>query len=65
MIKLHRQMAKVYERMLQLTEAQPTAMGRPQVIVDDDYSRLPEADIVVRNVSEGAARDITLSSPFP
>jgi hypothetical protein len=39
--------------------AQRTAVGRPQVIVDDDYDRLPEVDIVVRNVSQGAARDIT------
>ena len=40
-------------------------MGRPQVIVDDEYSRLPEVDIVVRNVSEGAARDITFEFYAP
>ncbi len=59
MIKLYRQMVKVYDRMLHVTEAQRTAMGRPQVIVDDDYGRLPEVDVVIRNVSEGAAKDIT------
>ena len=34
-------------------------MGRPQVIEDGDYDSLPEVNIVVRNVSEGAARNIT------
>jgi hypothetical protein len=45
--------------------AQRTAVGRPQVIVDDDYDRLPEVDIVVRNVSQGAARDITFEFSAP
>ena len=39
--------------------AQCTAMRRPQVIVDDDHDRLPEVDVVVRNVSQGAARDVS------
>lgn len=39
--------------------------GRPQVIVDDSYSRLPEVDIVVRNVKGGAAKDITFEFSAP
>ena len=38
--------------------AQRTAVGRPQILVDDDYDRLPEVDVLVRNVSQGAARDM-------
>lgn len=52
-------MIKMNRRTLWLQEWQATAVGRPQVIVDDDYTRLPEVDIVVRNISEGAAKDIT------
>lgn len=65
MIRLYRQMVKVYDRMLHVTEAQRTAMGRPQVIVDDDYARLPEVDIVVRNMSEGAAKEISFEFSAP
>ncbi len=65
MIKLYRRMVAVYDRMLHVTEAQRTAMGRPQVIVDDDYARLPEVDLVVRNVSEGAAKEITFEFSSP
>lgn len=32
--------------------------GRPQVIVQADYSRLPEVELAVRNVAGGAAKDI-------
>jgi hypothetical protein len=39
--------------------------GRPQVIVDDDYSSLPEVDIVVRNVSSGPAKDISFEFSVP
>jgi hypothetical protein len=39
--------------------------GRPQVIVDDDYSSLPEVDIVVRNVSSGPAKDISFEFSAP
>lgn len=65
MIRLYRQMVRVYDRMLRVTEAQRTAIGRPQVIVDDDYGRLPEVDVVVRNVSQGAAKDITFEFSAP
>ncbi len=33
--------------------------GRPQVLVEADYSRLPMVDLVVRNVSGGSAKDMT------
>lgn len=39
--------------------------GRPQVIVDDDYSSLPEVDLVVRNVSAGPAKDISFEFSAP
>lgn len=58
-------MIQLNRRTLRLQEWQATAMGRPQVIVDDDYTRLPEVDIVVRNISEGAAKDITFGFSAP
>lgn len=33
--------------------------GRPQVIVEADYRRLPEIDLVVRNVGGGPAKNIS------
>jgi hypothetical protein len=39
--------------------------GRPQVIVDDSYNRLPEVDIVVRNVKGGDAKDISFEFSAP
>ncbi len=56
---------KMNRRTLRLQEWQATAVGRPQVIVDDDYSRLPEVDISIRNISEGAAKDITFEFSSP
>ena len=44
---------------------QRVAMGRPLVIVQEDYDDLPELDVVIRNVSEGAARDITFEFSTP
>ena len=52
-------------RTLRLQEWQALAVGRPQVIVDDDYSRLPEVDISIRNISAGAAKDITFEFSAP
>lgn len=65
MIKLYRQMVNIYDRMVQETEAQGTALGRPQVIVDTDYGRLPEVDVVIRNLSEGAAKEVSFEFSAP
>lgn len=56
---------RVSQRTLDEMKAQRTAVGRPQVIVDDDYDSLPEVNIVVRNVSQGAAKDITFEFSAP
>jgi hypothetical protein len=45
--------------------AQRTAMGRPLVIVQEDYESLPELDVAIHNVSEGAARDIQFEFSVP
>jgi hypothetical protein len=58
-------MIKMNRRTLDLQEWQATAVGRPQVIVDDDFSRLPDVDISIRNISEGAAKDITFEFSAP
>lgn len=50
-----------------LNEMQEARMsgGRPQVIVQADYNRLPEVDLLVRNVQGGAAREIEFSFSAP
>ena len=53
------------QQTLREMRAQRTAMGRPLVIVQEDYDGLPELDVVIRNVSEGAARDITFEFSAP
>ena len=49
---------RVSQTTLQEMRSQRTAMGRPLVIVQEDYESLPELDVAIRNVSEGEARDI-------
>ncbi len=58
-------MIKMNRHALYLQEWQATAVGRPQVIVDDDFGRLPEVDISIRNISEGAAKDISFEFSAP
>ena len=56
---------RVSQTTLQEMRAQRTAMGRPLVIVQEDYDSLPELDVAIRNVSEGAARDIQFEFSAP
>jgi len=56
---------RVTQTTLQEMRAQRTAMGRPLVIVQEDYESLPELDVAIHNVSEGAARDIEFEFSVP
>ena len=56
---------RVSQTTLQEMRSQRTAMGRPLVIVQEDYESLPELDVAIRNVSEGAARDIQFQFSAP
>ena len=56
---------RVSQTTLQEMRSQRTAMGRPLVIVQEDYESLPELDVAIRNVSEGAARDIEFQFSAP
>jgi hypothetical protein len=56
---------KVSQRTLEEMRAARMAGGRPQVIVDADYASLPQVDIAVRNISGGAAKDITFEFSAP
>jgi hypothetical protein len=56
---------RVSQTTLEEMRAQRTAMGRPLVIVQEDYESLPEIDVAMRNVSEGAARDIEFEFSVP
>ena len=53
---------RVSQNTLREMRAQRTAMGRPLVIVQEDYESLPELDVAIRNVSEGHCRR-TVRSP--
>lgn len=65
MIRLYRQMVKVYDRMVHLMEQQSTTMGRPLVIVYEDPERLPEVNLVVENIGSGPAKDISFEFSSP
>ena len=56
---------RVSQTTLQEMRAQRTAMSRPLVIVEENYDSLPELDVAIRNVSEGAARDIVFEFSVP
>jgi hypothetical protein len=56
---------RVSQRTLEEMKAQRTSVGRPQVIVQEDYDGLPEIDVAIRNVSEGAAKDVTFEFSAP
>lgn len=56
---------RVSQQTLAEMREQRTAMGRPLVIVEEDYGDLPELDVAIRNVSEGAAKDITFEFSAP
>jgi hypothetical protein len=56
---------RVSQTTLQEMRSQRTAMGRPLMIVQEDYESLPELDVAIRNVSGGAARDIEFEFSAP
>lgn len=56
---------RVSQQTLAEMREQRTAMGRPLVIVQEDYDDLPELDVAIRNVSEGAAKDTTFEFSAP
>jgi hypothetical protein len=56
---------RVSQTTLQEMPAQRTAMARPLVVVEEDYDGLPELDVAIRNVSEGAARNIKFEFSAP
>lgn len=50
---------RVYRKIFDEMREQRIAGARPQVIVEADYGDLPQVDLVIRNVSGGAATDIS------
>lgn len=56
---------RVSQRTLEEMRAQRTSMGRPLVIVEEDFDSLPELDLAIRNVRQGAAKDITFEFSAP
>ncbi len=52
-------MIKMYRETVNEMKEDRLSGGRPQVIVQANYKRLPQIELVVRNVSSGAAKDIS------
>lgn len=61
----NRQMMEQNTQMLNEMRTSRIARGRPQILVEADYTRLPMVDIVVRNVGSGGARDIEFDFSAP
>ena len=49
---------KLYRQTIGEMQETRLSGGRPQVIVQAEYSRLPEVELAVRNVAGGAAKEI-------
>ena len=56
---------RVSRETLQEMREERFSGGRPQVIVSDNYGRLPEVDVVVRNISTGPAMHISFEFSAP
>ncbi len=56
---------KVSRKTLDEMVEERVSGGRPQVIVDADYGRLPNVDIAIRNVSSGPAKEISFEFSAP
>ena len=49
---------KLYRQSISEMQESRLSGGRPLVIVQADYNRLPEVELVVRNLARGAAKEI-------
>ncbi len=56
---LYWRLVKLQKYTIDETREQRISGGRPQVIVEADYRRSPEIDLVVRNVGGGPAKNIS------
>jgi hypothetical protein len=56
---------KIYRATLNEMQAARISGGRPQIVVEVDYTRLPMLDVVVRNVGEGSAKNIEFDFSDP
>jgi hypothetical protein len=56
---------RIYRATLEEMQAARVAGGRPQVVVEAGYDRLPLVDVVVRNVGGGSAKDIEFDFSSP
>jgi hypothetical protein len=56
---LYWRLVKLQKYTIDETKEQRISGGRPQIIVEADYRRSPEIDLVVRNVGGGPAKNIS------
>ncbi|MGF1471154.1 MAG: hypothetical protein ACFB50_05335 [Rubrobacteraceae bacterium] len=56
---------RLYGETLKEMREERLSGGRPQVIVQAEYSHLPEIELAVRNVAGGAAKDIKFDFSAP
>lgn len=52
-------LVRLYREMLVETREGRLTQERPQIVVEADYSRLPSVDLVIRNVSQSPAKNLS------
>ncbi len=58
-------MIKLYRKWLRQSRESRIAGGRPMVVVNTDYSHLPEVSIVVRNFNKAPAKEVSFEFSAP
>jgi len=53
------------QRMVEEMSEERTTGGRPLISVTEDYANLPDISLIVQNVGDGPAKDITFEFSAP
>jgi hypothetical protein len=56
---LYYMLVRLYREVLQETREGRRSQERPQILVEAEYNRLPCVDLVIRNIGQGAAKDLS------
>lgn len=56
---LYYMLVRLYREVLDETREGRVAQERPQILVEADYSRLPSVDLVIKNIGQGAAKNVS------
>jgi hypothetical protein len=56
---LYYMLVRLYREVLEETREGRQSQERPQILVEAEYTRLPSVDLVIRNIGNGAAKNIS------